>query len=602
MALALAAWVWVVGSAIAPARPPVERVAFGIIGACALAWAAMGAGAVGVGLFGNALAPAAIALIVAVGGVAWRRPSLSVGRPSLVPIAVGVAAAALVSAPGLRLSLDELRPSRGDMAWHTGWADQLLAGFSSPGGVYAGVPNSYPWLYHALVAWIAAALPGGLDDAISVLQAFSLVAAGVGMWLLARALAARPAAATWSIGFFVAGGAFSWLPHSHLDLKFQMSVLQLGPFDGTPVPAMNPGLAFLAPVVPRDLGLALSPLVLWAALDAVEGRGAGWWLVGFLGGMVFLVAPPAGIFCALWVAAIAAINRRAACWRAFVAAAATTAVWLVPLALAYRRYHGFVPTTMIRLVEPSAGEVIAAVGLALPLGAAGLALIVRRRGPRAKEAVALVVIPVLAVLAAATAAHTGSLLQDGIPVPLVRWLRYLPFVVLALCVPAGIAADALVGAVRRRLRPAALVTAAVIAAAAVGSTVLASASEWRDPASTAPVCSTFPADARTLVAVAGPEPFADRIARSIFSATGASVYYMGAGPARVRFRDWAALQKPSLPARRRALHRLAHGGPVPPGVDLLVLYRNSRAKPRPAAVGTCHWKRTVWDLVPVHRA
>ena len=60
------------------------------------------------------------------------------------------------------------------------WVHQLSAGFSSPGGVYAGEPNSYPWLFHSLVALIAAALPGGTVDAFQVLELFGLVCAGVG--------------------------------------------------------------------------------------------------------------------------------------------------------------------------------------------------------------------------------------------------------------------------------------------------------------------------------------------------------------------------------------------------------------------------------------
>ena len=53
MLLALLAWVWVAGSALARDRPASERFAVGALAACGLAWTAMVAGALGVGLLGS---------------------------------------------------------------------------------------------------------------------------------------------------------------------------------------------------------------------------------------------------------------------------------------------------------------------------------------------------------------------------------------------------------------------------------------------------------------------------------------------------------------------------------------------------------------------
>ena len=92
---------------------------------------------------------------------------------------------------------------------------------------------------------------------------------------------------------------------------------------------------------------------------------------------MFLIAPPAGLLCAAWVAVLAVMERRRDAWRAAPAGVAVVAPWLVPLALAYLRYHGFVQTTELDAGTPSAGQSLAAVGLTLPLAAAGIG----RAGP-----------------------------------------------------------------------------------------------------------------------------------------------------------------------------------------------------------------------------
>ena len=75
----------------------------------------------------------------------------------------------------------------------------------------AGEPNSYPWLYHSLRAWIAQALPGGVDEALVAVDVLGLVTIAAGMWLLARELGGgTPAAARRSV-LAVAGGGFGWM-------------------------------------------------------------------------------------------------------------------------------------------------------------------------------------------------------------------------------------------------------------------------------------------------------------------------------------------------------------------------------------------------------
>ena len=592
---ALAAWMWVVGSALARGRPAAERVANGALAACALAWTAMACGALGIGILGSTAITGGVALVAAAAALA-RRPPLRSARPVVAPLIVGCAAGLLLAGPGLLRPLDALRPSRNDMVWHTAWVHQLSAGFSSPGGVYAGEPNSYPWLFHSLVAWIAAALPGGTVDAFQVLELFGLVCAGVGMWLLARELGACNPEATWSVGLFLTAAAFGWA--SRADFQFEMPALELGPFHGDPVPALTPALAYLPPMIPRDLGLALAPIVLWLAMCAARGPERMWWRAGFAGGLVFLAAPPAGIFCALWVVTIAVVERRWGIWRAALAWVAATSVWLVPLAIAYHRYHGFVPIAHLRLTEPNATETLVALGISLPLGLVGLFLLARSRPQMATRAIVLVAIPAIAVLLGASISQLSTLVAHGVPTPLVRWLRYLPFLVLALCVPAGVAASALVTVLSRRARPVAVAAAGLVIVVVAGSTALASATVWREPAHSGLVCSHLPIDARTRLAVLGHEPVADYLGLTLFGRTGASLYVMRPRPAKVRFRTWLHDRVPDAGRRRSELAAALHGGPLPPGIDMVFVQKAAATSGLGPAVASCTWRGQTWELAP----
>lgn len=599
--LMLGAWIWAVGGALAPGWSPAERVAAGIVAVCTLGWVAMAAGAAGIGLLGSTAATAGIGLVVAAAAVARTRPSFPAGRPMVVPLLVAVVAGVMLTAPSLHLSPLDIRASHGDMIWHAGWIDQLRAGFATPGGFYAGQPNGYPWLYHAIVAWLAAALPGTVIDTFQVMQVFGIATGAVGMWLLARVMGAGRPASTWAVAVFLTAGSFGWAQDVRAGYAFQMPALGLGPFHGDPVPAMTPALAFLSPMVPRDLGLALSPTLLWAAVGAAHAeRGRAWWGVGFLGGIIFLVAPPAGIFCAIWAAGVAVRHRALGAWRALAASALTASIWLVPLALAYHRYHGFVPVTRIEQVEPGAAQVLIALGVCLPLAAAGLAILARRRSPAMVDLAVMAAIPAVAVLLAATAGQTDAFIRHGGPTALVRWLRYLPFLVLALCVPAGIAAEAALSAVRRRGRLAALVALGVLAVALGGSTTLASASLWRSPYPTTLRCDRLPIDAGTRVAVIARPALEGPMASAIFARTGATFSYISTDRLRVRFRTWLATRSPDQGVRHGWLRRALAGGAAPPDADVLVLRRGMHVPHQGALLGRCRMHGLAWDIVSAH--
>jgi hypothetical protein len=589
--LALLAWAWLAGSALARDRPASERFAIGALAVCALAWTAIVAGAVGVGLLDSTLVTAGLALAVAAVCLALRAP-LRAPRPAVAPLATGCVAGLLVSAPQLALSLGALQPSRGDLLWHLGWIHQLEGGAASPGGVYAGEPNGYPWLFHALAAWIAGALPGGASSAVWALQGFGLVCAGTGMWLLAIEICDRRQAATWSVGLFLAAASLGWAADAH-GYRFGMSAIDAGPFHGSPVPALTPATTFLPPMIPRDLGLALVPIVLWLTLRAISGRAELWWGVGAAGGLVFLVAPPAGLLCAAWSAVLAAMERRTDAWRAALAGVAVAAPWLIPLGLAYLRYHGFVQTTELDAATPSAGQSLAAVGLTLPLAVAGMAVLARERRGALSRSLALVAVPGLAIAVALVASHVDT---AGVPAALVGWPRYMPFLVLALCIPAGVGADAVVTTAGRQRPAAAPAVAALLACLALGSTALASASIWRDPVSPLLDCGSLPIDTGTRVAVVAPEPAADMLSMRLFARSGARFYYLRTASANVRFRSWLHDQIPDLAARRRAVAAALRGGTPPASVDVVLAQPGVIAAGTGTLVASCSFGDRRWDL------
>jgi len=589
--LALLAWAWLAGSALARDRPASERFAIGALAVCALAWTAIVAGAVGVGLLDSTLVTAGLALAAAAVCLALR-PPLPAPRPAVAPLATGCIAGLLVSAPQLALSLGALQPSRGDLLWHLGWIHQLEGGAASPGGVYAGEPNGYPWLFHALAAWIAGALPGGAEGAVWAMQGFGLACAGTGMWLLAIEICDRRRAATWSVGLFLAAASLGWAGDAR-GYRFGMSTIDAGPFHGSPVPALTPATTFLPPMIPRDLGLALAPIVLWLALRAISGRAELWWGVGAAGGLVFLIAPPAGLLCAAWAAVLAAMERRTDAWRAALAGAAVAAPWLIPLGLAYLRYRGFVQTTELDAGRPSAGQSLAAVGLTLPLAVAGVAVLARQQRPARSRSLVLVAVPGLAIAVALVTSHVDT---GGVPAALVGWPRYMPFLVLTLCVPAGVGADALVTAAGRRWPAAAPAVAALLACLALGSTALASASIWRDPVSPLLDCGSLPVDAGTRVAVVAPEPAADMLSMRLFARSGARFYYLRTASANVRFRSWLHDQIPDLPARRRAVAEALRGGTPPAGVDVVLAQPGVIAAGTGTLVASCSFGDRRWDL------
>ena len=248
-------------------------------------------------------------------------------------------------------------------------------------------------------------------------------------------------------------------------------------------------LAYLPPMIPRDLGLALAPIVLWLAMcAAVARRGCG----GARGS-------PAGWFLATPAASLRPVDRHDCDRRASLGDLAGSAgMGRGHLRLAGAAGNRLPQVPRVRADRTAAADraerhPVAGRRWHLVAARAGRPRPARRSRPQmATCAIVLVAIPAVAVLGREHLAAIDAGLH-GVPTPLVRWLRdLLLFLVLALCIPAGVAANALVVVLPPRARPAAIAAALLVIVVAVGSTALASATVGEKPAHSGLVCSHLP--------------------------------------------------------------------------------------------------------------
>ena len=566
IAIALAA-AWALGSCVLRSRPALERFGAGLLALYGVAGLAMLQAPLHISFLARTWLVLAVSVAGLAAALAWRQPSLRPAGVRVLPLAGGAALVALMAIPAWRAPVGSHAVSHQDMQWHEGWIRQLLGGAHAPGGIYAGEPNSYPWLYHSLTAWIDQALPGGVDEALVAVDILGLVTIATGMWLLTRELGGgTPAAATATV-LAAAGGGFGWIWQHGPAAVLNMSGGDLGRYNGDLVlsNALVPGMGNLPPLVPRDLGVCLAPLVLWAFVRALDSRSrAGLLAAGAGGGLAFLCAPLAGLFLAAWAAALAVRAReRTAVW-AGLAGVLTAGIWLAPLAVTYHRYGGFVDVTALPPTNPTVAQAAVALGIALPLGVAGLVLAARSREVDPWRLVLLVAVPAAACALGVAVGEGATVLGTA---ALLRWLRYVPFLALGLAVPAGLAAERGLHALHRLGRPAAVLAIAAGAAAALASTALAAVELGRSHAPPTLACGSLPFGYGDLFAVVTrPQLAADRASLDVFAQTGASAAYMTLARAKVRPRTFPD-GSPTQAERRRGRDELRAGrSSIPDGV------------------------------------
>jgi hypothetical protein len=581
---------WTLGSCALPSRAPaLERFGAGLVCIYAVAGAAMLQGPLHVSFLAHTWLVRAVSLVGLAAAIAWRRPALRPAGVLPLPLAGAAALIALMAIPAWRAPVGNHAVSHQDMQWHEGWIRQLLGGAHAPGGVYAGEPNSYPWLYHSLTAWVAQALPGGVDEALVTVDVLGLVTIATGMWLLARELGGGTTAAAVATTLSVGGGGAGWIWQHSPAAVLNMSGGDLGRYHGDLVlsNALVPGMGNLPPLVPRDLGVCMAPPVLWAFVRALAARSTpGLLAAGAGAGLAFVCAPLAGLFLAIWGAALAMRARRIAALWAGLAGVVAAAIWLAPLAVTYERYGGFVDITALPPTNPTVGQAAVALGVALPLGLAGLVLAVRNNGARHRDCSTwtlgiLVGVPAAACALGIAVGEGGTFLGTA---ALLRWLRYVPFLALGLAVPAGLAAErALAGLAR----PAAALALAAAAAAALASTALAAVELGRSHVAPALSCGSLPLGYGDLFAVVSkPQLDADRASLETFAQTGASAAYMTLARAKVRPREFPD-RSPTQAERRRWRDDLRDGRSSIPGGVLVVAETGSAAAAGGARVARC---------------
>ena len=258
----LLAAMWVAGTVIARRSSPGQRLAAGLLAALGLAWLAMLQPLAGISAIGHPLVAGPL-LVVALGVAGWwRRRDLVPHGVDALPLAVGVVAGLVAALPEV---IQPVANFGGDMLWHEGWIRQLADGQAEPTGVYPGVPNGYPWLYHAFGSWVFELLPGGMGATLLVVELTMVLALGLGIWLLARELGIGRGGSTWSMLLALAGGGFGWLQTLTPEPVIGVHPETIDRYHGDFLlaPASIPSLSAVPPALPRDWGLALIPMALW---------------------------------------------------------------------------------------------------------------------------------------------------------------------------------------------------------------------------------------------------------------------------------------------------------------------------------------------------
>jgi hypothetical protein len=410
--------------------------------------------------------------------LAPRRSRGTLDRPSAAAVGLLLVGGLIVwQTPVARMV--PLAPARSDFDWHMGWAAQLMHGHTTPTSLLPGpVPNYYPWLYHALVAVLAAFCRTWRPyDALPTLQLLQVAGAVLALFALGREVGgnARSGVLLAVLGALAGGFGFflTRRPSIVIDPRGPGATRFLG--DLLFVRSYNGAFQDLSPPFPRDVAYALlAAFLLLLALGIRRGRlpvlaGAGvvLGLVALTGAEAAFVGVGVGLIVG---SAQGSLRRAAALATIFLPAAGLYMVWLVPLAVSYLRLGGFVDTSIGTTVVLPAWAVLGAWGVATPLALVGAVPTVRRaiRDPAARLPLASVAVPGGLLLL--------SLLPGGGPrggfASLGRSHRYWPLLYLGVALLGATGASGLEERVRRVVVRAPV--ALLVLALAVPSPLLAS--------------------------------------------------------------------------------------------------------------------------------
>ncbi|MDQ4144661.1 MAG: hypothetical protein M3198_13135 [Actinomycetota bacterium] len=274
----------------------------------------------------------------------------------------------------------------GDIPWHLGWTEQLLAGEPVPEGPAPAelAENAYPWGFHAVLATLVRLVPGS-DPASALIALQLLLMASVP--LAAACLARRVVpAAGWAAACVTSLiGGFGWLLAR--EPAFETSPPQASFGADLVVASPNAVYGLFPPPLPRELGLVLLAAAAVVAAAAFARRSKRSLIVcGVCLGCAGLVSVPALVAGIVWLAAAVLVggsrSRLADLARILVPAAVVFLLWAGPV------IRGMVIEGGLVNVSPSLGRewpVLSALGswgLLLPLILLGAAAALGRPGSR----------------------------------------------------------------------------------------------------------------------------------------------------------------------------------------------------------------------------
>jgi hypothetical protein len=267
----------------------------------------------------------------------------------------------------------------GDPPWHLGWSNQLLSGETLPSGPAPEFSrNAYPWGFHAVLATMARLVPGSNPlIAHEGLHLLLVAAVPLAAACLARLINRRAGwAAAAAVSLF---GGFGWILAR--GPKFALSPSKANFGADLVVASPNSIYELLPPAFPRELGLVVvAAAAVLVAHTVTTARPATAIAAGVVAGVAGLVSLPMLVLGLLWLlAGLAAgtrVRRRPELWILVTGSALVTAsLWLIPVAVSYIRFGGFLDISPVLGVEWPLPTALGSWGLLLPLAAVGVLLV-----------------------------------------------------------------------------------------------------------------------------------------------------------------------------------------------------------------------------------
>lgn len=381
-------------------------------------------------------------------------------------------------------------PPTPDAQLHAGWTMQLLSGDSTPGATITGdVPNYYPWMFHALTAFVSDVVPGHHPwfafGPIQMIQVTGVVAA---LFAAGRELAARATGGLGAAVFGAMSGGVGFVLLRTVDTAnngrvsgHEGAMEYIG--DLVVARPYNASFLNLPPPLPRDVALALSAALAFTLAAGCTRKSVSWFVVaglitgmiGLTGGESFVVALIAGVIVSLTGGGI---PRGRALAAVLLPTLGVYAIWFVPIFINYLDLGGFVNTTHLGPIELPPLGFLGAWGIAIPFGLWGAirAVPTIKTDPRVRVLLSLVLATVTALVAST---FIPSAFGEGFST-LGTGHRYWPYVYLGVALLAAYGfSDVVRRLIARSTTGAALFVALVVATGLV-SPLIASVAMVRD--------------------------------------------------------------------------------------------------------------------------